>query len=642
MCTVRSLCVLLLYCTARLAPAEETGAVQCSFQANPDEFLSVQSRARRQIEDWVPMIDRAGFRTTALTPGTPAAPLPRRNFIDDEIFARLDSVRVQPAPLSNDTEFLRRVYLDLAGRIPSATEIREFLADQNPNKREAVIDRLIDSPEFADKWAVWLADLTQNTESLSTAARQRQIEGRNAYDRFLRESLRNRKSLRDIAWESIAMSGNNYRVGPVNFAVSFSAAMGPIQDTFDLALAKTATAFLGLSHYDCLLCHNGRGHLDNLSLWAARATRAEAQKMAAFFSRMRLNGEPGTRQYIDELYNSTNVDDVMAGAYELNTRAGNRPDRLPYVLAGSLIQRYTPEYRDGWTPSNSENWRWAFATKVVDDPLFAINFVNRIWKQLFSLGLAEPVDQLDPARLDPDNPPPAPWTLQASHPNLLRLLAQVARNEGMVLQEIVRLIAKSTTYQLSSRYPGAWKVEYIPLFARHYPRRLTAEEIHDAIVKATGIKARYTYPVRNGQTIERGAPLPQSDPVEWAMQLPDVNEPRNNGAVMNLLNAFLRGNRDTAPRSQAGSLLQQLYLMNDSFITTRVRIANSPILKEIAADLNNSNAIENIFLTFLSRYPSDRERAAAVAHFNKGLPRNTVIEDLAWACINKVDFLFSY
>jgi hypothetical protein len=129
------------------------------------------------------------------------------------------------------------------------------------------------------------------------------------------------------------------------------------------------------------------------------------------------------------------------------------------------------------------------------------------------------------------------------------------------------------------------------------------------------------------------------------MQLPDTVEPRSDGTANTFMNNFLRGNRDNLQRSQSGSIQQQLYLMNDSFVTNRIKVASSPKLKAIAQMTNNSDLVDEMFLTFLSRYPTDYERSKALPFLAKAATaaqRNTAVEDLAWVCINKVDFLFSY
>ena len=306
-----------------------------------------------------------------------------------------------------------------------------------------------------------------------------------------------------------------------------------------------------------------------------------------------------------------------------------------------------PEYRDGTKAEG--NWREAFANKLTSDPLFGINFANRIWKEFFGLALIDPVDSIDPDRLDPSNPPAAPWSLQATHPALLQKLGQQFMQNDTNLRFLIRLIVQSSAYQLSSRYEGEWKADYVPLFVRHYPRRLWAEEVHDAIVRATEVLPRYTWAKISTDTVARGTPaaaIPQSDPVSWAMKLPDVTEPRGAAAVRDFMTSFTRGNRDTARRSSAGSILQELNLMNDNtMVLSKIRMANSPRLKDIARIADNSQLVNELWLTFLSRKPTDSERGKAVDSLSRATTpaaRNAAIEDLAWVAINKVDFLFSY
>jgi hypothetical protein len=157
---------------------------------------------------------------------------------------------------------------------------------------------------------------------------------------------------------------------------------------------------------------------------------------------------------------------------------------------------------------------------------------------------------------------------------------------------------------------------------------LEGEEIHDAIQTATGVLATYRV---NGF----------AEPVNWALKLPDPLE----AGGTTLMNTFYRGNRDTVARQQSGSIQQQLGLMNDTFVTNRIRMANSPVLRRIAANAVAKDLVEELYLTFLSRPPSARELLKATELFARAsttATRNAVIEDLAWAMINKLDFMFSY
>jgi hypothetical protein len=629
--------VLLVFALTAPAPAwqQETDASSsqnCTYQADPDAWDARAQRVRAGLYERALNFSRKTGAVRGCTAARAVSPadLPRRNFIDDEIFARLEREGVPAAPLSSDEEFLRRVTLDLTGRIPSPAEIRDFLASSDPGKRSAAIDRLLYSSEFIDKWTLWLGDLLGNARVNSN--RNINVEGRNRWHDWIRSSIAHGKSFRDIAWESVAWSGNNYDYegAPANFIVRSFHPMGPAQDTYDMILVRTATAFLGMAHYDCLLCHDGAGHLNALSVWGTQAKRLQAQQMAAHFSRVVMT-RYNSADRADFYFDSYTVSDSNAAGYTLNTSSGNRPNRVsadprrPTVL--------TPVYRDGTAASG--NWRASFANSLAADPMFARNFVNRLWKAMFNLALAEPVDALDPARLDPAIQPPPGWSHQASHPALLEKLASFARDNDFNLRETLRLIAESSAYQLSSSYDGEWNVQTVSLFPRRIPRRLEGEEVHDAILKATGSTVRYT--------IDGWA-----DPVTWAIQVPEPTEPRSNASINNFLNSFNRGNRDNAQRSQSGSILLSLNLMNHAFVNDRVRLTGasaSPFLASIARLANPEQIIDEMFLAFLSRFPSEYEKAAALRRFaaaSTTQARNTLIEDLAWALVNKTDFLFSY
>lgn len=615
----------------RVSAGEErtVGVADCYFAQDPDQFLNRQGRVRAELFERSTKINRA-LRSTNAPAAVPAASLPVRNFIDQGIFDRLATLDLPAAPVSSDAEFLRRITLDLTGRIPTPSDVKAFLADTSETKRDALIDRLLYSAEFTDRWTLWMGDWLQNTATLSAAAIQRQVNGRNAFHVWIQDAVYSEKSLKDVAYEVVVATGNNFdgKTGNASFPIGADTAMGPVQDRYDTMLAKTASMFLGLSYYDCILCHNGRGHLDQLSLWGSRAPRTEALQMSAFFSRMRLALHPD-RQLRDQpapfYLNSYFVSDAGTGTYDLNTTNGNRPPRQPI----GNVRNLTPAYRLGGTPPDA-NWRSAFAENMIRDPMFARNIANRLWKTVFNLGLVEPVDGMDPARLDPANPPPAPWMLQATHPELLEKLAAELVNMNYQLRPFLRMLVQSTAYQLSSRYDGDWNVQFVPLFARHYARRLEGEEIHDAISQATGVLASY-------------ALTGFGDPVRWAIQMPEPSEPRGAGPI---LTAFVRGNRDTQQRTQAGSIQQQLALMNDPFVANRVRVTASATLRAIGLSTKQEDVLNEVFLLFLGRYPTEYERGKGLAFLQRkwstAALRNEAVEDLAWVCINKSEFLFSY
>ncbi len=608
-----------------VAPLTEMGGANCTFKADPDEYVAREARVRETVNERALFLKlgrySSGSRTAA--PGT----IEPKNFIDEAIFGKLAAAGVPSARLTTDEEFVRRIYLDLTGRIPTIEQYREFVFDSNARKRSDLIDRLLYSREFTDKWTMWWGDLLQNAMSNSY---QNQSQGaRNNFQAWIGTSVSQNKSIRDIVFEVMTAKGNTEAsgsAGPTTWANRWRTPGGPIEDTYDTLFSRSAAAFMGMGHYDCILCHDGRGHLDQLSLWGRKATRMEAYQMAAYFSRIRYNG----RNAMDATYpNSVDVVDAPTGTYNMSTTYGNRPRRAQI----GLLKVASAAWRMGDAETNGSDWRGQFAQRLTADRMFSRNFANRFWKELFNMGLVEPVDQLDPARLDPKNPPTGDWVMQATHPELLERLADELIDGNFDMREFMRKLVESNTYQLSSDYSDGWKAEYVPLFARHFPRRLEGEEIHDAIQSATNVLGRYTI---GGW----------ADPVNWAMQMPEPIEPGSNGGVRDFMGLFLRGNRNNQFRTQDGSILQQLNLMNNTFVTSRAKVAASSVLKNIALMTNSGAITDELFLRFLGRMPTDSEKAKIVAVLAKAgtvqSAKNAAVEDLAWVMMNKQEFIFSY
>lgn len=246
-----------------------------------------------------------------------------------------------------------------------------------------------------------------------------------------------------------------------------------------------------------------------------------------------------------------------------------------------------------------------------------------------------PSNAFDLARLDPRNPPPAPWTLQPTNPELLNAMAQWFQQSGYNLRLLMMTIAKSNAYQLSSNYPGEWRLDYVPYYARKFVRRLKAEEIHDAIVQVTGIVPSYSMDYQGSLY-----PLP---PISWAMKFPDTTEPRSNGTAAQFLNAFGRGNRDLTPRDSSGSVIQALNLMNHSFVMGRIHANNngSNVQWILRFTSNPVTIVEHLFLSTLSRPPTLEERVTG-AEVMRWLGNQRGAESIQWALLNKLEFIFNY
>lgn len=561
------------------------------------------------------------------------------NLIDRYLFQAMQDAGVVPADPINDFEFIRRVTLDLTGRIPTAEAVMRFVADVSPNKRSSLIDNLLKQPEWTDKWTMYYGDLLKNTANKQSMGTVLNPEGRNAFYKWIKDSLSNNKPYNQMAQEIISARGTNTwnpEQGAANWIVLGRVTGGPVQDTQDQLTANVAETFLGLANLNCLLCHNGRGHLDTLNLWGAQTSRYQAWQMAAFLAHTPVPTIVRPDSTKPNSYYWT-VADTMRGDYQLGSTSGNRPARTPVGTQRAVGPSYI---FTGDAPGNGENYRDALARFVTSDFQFARASVNYIWQQFFGRGIVEPANQFDLARLDPANPPPDPWTLQPSNPALLNALAQYFIDSGYDVKSLMRLITNSQAYQLSSRYKGDWSPQNEPLFARKLVRRLWAEEIHDSIAQSSGVPATYRLYLGQDPNDVPGGTVA----LNWAMQLPETNSRFLAGVGSNaFLDAFLRGNRDDTSRRGEGSLSQALNLMNDTFVMSRIRTANAGpnglINRSLA--LTNEQLVSTLYINVLSRYPTDAEKSAAYQALQSG-DRRQKAEDLLWSLYNKVDFIFNY
>jgi hypothetical protein len=562
--------------------------------------------------------------------------------IDSYIFADFQANGIAPAPKTTDWEFVRRVTLDLTGRIPTPDRVLTFVADTAPDKRSKLVDELLAKPEWVDKWTMFYGDLYQNTAFRPVTSLNRFAQGRNAFYQYIHDSLANGKPYNQMATELIAAAGeNSYETGPLNYLLNGYITGGPMQDIVDAMTASTFDTFMGMTHVNCLLCHNGRGHLDSLSLWGGNTTRYQAWQLASYFSHtsippIRFNPANLNVYYWSVLDNAKGY----TNDYTLNTLTGNRPARVAPAGCKSTQPCFfvPPQYIfTGDSPKPGESYRAALARNITGDFQFARASVNYIWAQFFGRGIVDPPDSFDPARLDPDSPPPAPWTLQPTNARLLNALAQHFGESGYSLKSLMREIATSDTYQISSRYNGTWNPAWEPYFARKFVRRLWSEEVHDAVAQSSATFPSYTI---TGFT-DQGFPKPS-----YAMQLPDTIGLPAGDIGANFLDSFLRGNRDDQPRRQDGSILQALNLMNNVYVEQHVAYTGGTASQLIVQNLNTRNAdlVNTLFLAILSRYPSAAEMSTAMAAIPaaSGTARSQAVQDLAWSLYNKVDFVFNY
>ncbi|MBI4854580.1 MAG: DUF1553 domain-containing protein [Acidobacteria bacterium] len=533
------------------------------------------------------------------------------NLIDKEIFGTLASRNVKAAEEASDEEFCRRVFLDITGRQPSPQRLLQYIDDKTPEKKEKLIDELIASQAYIDFWSLWFGDLTSNF-----ALNSRSPFERDAQHKYLQTAIASNKPYDQIAKELITAVGDYQRV-PSSLILHNVIFAEVSQDAFDDMAGQTSSIFLG-TQSTCISCHNGEGHLEAVNLYFSTKKRSDFWAMSSFFAQVGFSR--GT------------ITNFKQQEYNANTSKGMRPPRSGGIIAPSYALFGNSEIQ-----ANEER-RQALARMLTSDPQFAKAFVNRVFARFFTLGLVEPLNGFDLARLDPKNPPPAPWTLQPSHPVLLNNLATWFVESGYDLRKLIKLVASSKTYALSSSYDEKeWKPEYTRLFARKLVRRLQAEEVLDAITTSTQIPANYYV---------KGL----SQPLTSAIALPGVEEPVLGGSgaddpivVGRFLNNFGRGDRNNQPRFNDSSITQALDLFNSSLLINRLENPNSlpsQIANNLAQNkLSPEDAVVTLYLNTLSRQPSKVEIDKLKEHTKAG---RQAIADLQWLLINQPDFLYNY
>jgi len=203
----------------------------CTFKQNPAKFKGQTERAIKAIAAQLSALDKSRntISTKSLAVLDPAT-VPHANFIDDQIFPAMSTAGVQSAPISSDEEFFRRINLDLTGRIPAPADILAFEADTTPNKRANLIDTLLSSSAFVDKWTMWLGDIFEN--NATAVAINRNVNGRNAFYQYIFNAVASNESFKEMAYEIVTATGNNYdSPSAAGFIINGYQPGGPVQDT---------------------------------------------------------------------------------------------------------------------------------------------------------------------------------------------------------------------------------------------------------------------------------------------------------------------------------------------------------------------------------------------------------------------------
>lgn len=554
----------------------------------------------------------------------------RFNPIDDHVMEQLAALNIPPSPTADDAEFLRRVYLDAIGTLPTPDEARAFLADAAPDKRSRLIDLLLAREEFVDYWTLQLGDLLQNRRERDHDVRG--VKGVRGFHAWLREQMAQNRSWDALTRDILLATGDTNTDPQIGYyIVTIGEKRQPEESEVCDSVAQT---FLG-TRIGCARCHN-----HPLECY----TQDDFYHFAGFFGRVGLRRQDpinGPTELLvatgEELQTMQRMRELQQQIFELESESeptedeqsqlAGRRDELAHheqrlaelrqqevhVRQPRTGEMLSPQALDGATLdiAADSDPREALVDWMVspENQAFSGAMVNRLWKHYLGVGLVEPVDDL-----------------RASNPPTNQQLWDYLRGEfvtsGYDLKHVMRLILNSRTYQLSSATVPQ-NADDDRHYSHYYARRLPAEVLLDAVSHCTGIPESFPgYP--------RGM---------RAIQIPD------SGVHSYFLSLFGRSERITAcacERSPDVTLPQLLHLQNGDWIDSKLRAPHGRLPQMLNEHGDTDALIEQMFLMTLSRPPQENEYAAARAAFDGASDRHSAAVDLMWSILNSKEFTFNH
>jgi len=503
------------------------------------------------------------------------------NFVDKHINAKLKRMKILPSELSTDTEFIRRVTLDLAGIPPTAERVRAFLADSadSKTKREKLIEELLDRPEYAKYWANKWADLLQcNSATLGQ-------KGVGVYREWIRKAVAENKPYDKFVRELLLAEGSAFENPPVNY---YRALREPGKITEDVS-----QTFLGV-RFNCNKCHD-----HPFEKW----TQNQYYEFGAYFARVAIKrGTLGK----DVIRTFTGDNTTVAG--EEIVYRNYSGGEVKYLRTGKDAAPHVP-FGKAKEISPDGDRREAFVDWLTskDNPLFAKAMANRVWSYFFGRGIIDPVDDIRAG-----NPP--------SNPELLEALTGEFMKNGFDVKKLMRTICQSRTYQLSF-LKNKWNEDDQINFSHATPRRLSAEQLYDAVSMVTGSQEKFK---------------------DLAAGMSSVDHPDGTVPGNDFLALFGRPQRQSAcecERTSNISLSHAMNLINGDTVGDAVSAPNNRIQKLVEAEKDDGKVVEELYYSILNRPPTEEEIAAV--DFSVSPKRLEGAQDLAWALLNSPAFLFN-
>jgi hypothetical protein len=492
---------------------------------------------------------------------------PEFNFVDKHVNEKLRKMKLWASDLCTDSEFLRRISLDLTGVPPDIDQTLAFVADPRESrvKRQEKTDQLLASSACVDHWTLKWSDLLLNKRKYV------QEKGVWAFRNWLRQALTQNKPYDKFVAELMTASGGSLENPAANY---YRIARDP-----SVVMENMTQVFLGI-RFNCNKCHD-----HPFERW----TQQQYYELSAYFSAV---GRAQGSSADDEIVYTLRAPDAV-----INPRT-NSAVKAVFPFTYTAMKVSTNDRR-----TDLSEW---LTSK--DNPYFAKSLVNRYWSYFLGRGIIDPVDDIRAG-----NPP--------SNAELLDALTADFIDHGFDLKHLIRTITASHTYQRSYR-TNDWNTDDQVNFSHAYPRRLTAEELYDATMVATGSPFE----------------IPGAPPGFRAAQLPDPQ------IDVSFLDMFGRAPREApceCERTTAVSLGQTLNLINGPTIANAISNPRGLIARRMAAGAKPKELVRDVYLSVLCRQPTPDESKRADAYMAEVKSPSDGAQDLMWALINSPAFLFN-
>ena len=487
---------------------------------------------------------------------------------------------VEPSAVADDSEWMRRVYLDVVGHIPSVDDVEKFLADKDKAKRTKLIERLLDDPGYTRNWTTIWTNLCIGQQTPRRVSRE-------GMQKFFREAFGKNRPWKDIVFDLVTAEGHYEENGAANFLL----AQMQDQDDGIQMTAKTTRLFMGMQ-VQCTQCHD-----HPFNDW-------KQDQFWQFNSFFRQTGKVDHRRFDQKT--GRMVDDFS----EIVERDFSGPVYFE-KRSGLMKVAYPSYFGTDVNPDNTTDRRQELARLMTsgDRPMIALAYINRLWAHFFGYGFTNPIDDIS-------------THIPVTHPALFDRLADEFVKSGYDCKQAIRWIANSEPYNLTSRTTKKNAndnpaIGEAALFTHVYVKPMTAEQLYDSLIVATNAH-------KSGRS-------------GW-----EQAEVQRHAWLQKFVQTFGTDEGDESS-SFDGTIPQALMMMNGPLVQDAVSVKPGSYLHQLLTGKGNENyKIQRLYMSALGRMPNKAEIAAAQRFLSSNQDSLVVYQDLFWALLNSNEFIFNH